>query len=198
MFDVQYTAKLKDGTEITSKVQHLAVAVGNEASNACSFTAAPEPGKGANGGSSSGQKTGQDSLARVGTPQGAVRVPDASADAAHPHNPTEPQDASAAPQNGTEGTNPQGSEQAANPGTAHRAGTQAGTENGTVTGTSGNGVSGGSGSGASGVVQGAAGGGASAGSNALAHTGFAVIPVVIAGVALLGTGAVLVIRRRQK
>ena len=200
MFDVQYTAKLKDGTEITSKVQHLAVAVGNEANNACSFTAAPEPGKGTNGGSSSGQKTGQDSSARVGTPQGAVRVPNAPADAAHPHNPTEPQDASAAPQNGTEGTNPQGSEQAANPGTAQRAGTQAGTttENGTVTGSSGNGVSGGSGSGASGVVQEAAGGGASAGSNALAHTGFAVIPVVIAGVALLGTGAVLVIRRRQK
>ena len=199
MFDVQYTAKLKDGTEITSKVQQLAVAVGNEASNACSFTAAPEPGKGTNGGSSSGQKTGQDSLARVGTPQGAVRVPNAPADAAHPHNPTEPQDASAAPQNGTEGTNPQGSEQAANSGTAQRAGTQVGatTENGTVTGSSGNGASGGSDSGASGVVQGSAGG-ASAGSNALAHTGFAVIPVVIAGVALLGTGAVLVIRRRQK
>ena len=135
----------------------------------------------------------------MGTPQGTVRVPNAPADAAHPHNPTEPQDASAAPQNGTEGTNPQGSEQAANPGTAQRAGTQTGTttENGTVTGSSGNGVSGGSDSGASGVVQGSAGG-ASAGSNALAHTGFAVIPVVIAGVALLGTGAVLVIRRRQK
>ena len=199
MFDVQYTAKLKDGTEITSKVQQLAVAVGNEASNACSFTTASEPGKGTNDGSSSDQNAGQDSSARVGTPQGAVRVPNAPADAAHPHNPTEPQDASAAPQNGTEGTNPQGSEQAANSGTAQRAGTQAGTttENGTVTGSSGNGVSGGSGSGASGVVQGSAGG-ASAGSNALAHTGFAVIPVVIAGVALLGTGAVLVIRRRQK
>ncbi|WP_210396052.1 choice-of-anchor M domain-containing protein, partial [Rothia sp. HMSC071F11] len=65
IFDVQYTAKLKDGTEITSKVQQLAVAVGNEASNACSFTAAPEPGKGTNGGSSSGQNAGQDSSARV-------------------------------------------------------------------------------------------------------------------------------------
>ena len=43
MFDVHYSATLADGTEVNSPVQHLAVAVGKKASDACSFeTAVPK------------------------------------------------------------------------------------------------------------------------------------------------------------
>ncbi|MDU4839497.1 MAG: choice-of-anchor M domain-containing protein, partial [Streptococcus salivarius] len=37
MFDVHYSATLADGTEVSSPVQKLAVAVGKKASDACSF-----------------------------------------------------------------------------------------------------------------------------------------------------------------
>lgn len=43
MFDVHYSATLTDGTEVSSPVQQLAVAVGKKASDACSFeTAVPK------------------------------------------------------------------------------------------------------------------------------------------------------------
>ena len=43
MFDVHYSATLADGTEVSSPVQQLAVAVGKKASDACSFeTAVPK------------------------------------------------------------------------------------------------------------------------------------------------------------
>ena len=43
MFDVHYSATLADGTEVSSPVQKLAVAVGKKASDACSFeTAVPK------------------------------------------------------------------------------------------------------------------------------------------------------------
>ena len=43
MFDVHYSATLADGTEVSSPVQQLAVAVGKDASDACSFeTAVPK------------------------------------------------------------------------------------------------------------------------------------------------------------
>lgn len=43
MFDVHYSATLADGTEVNSPVQQLAVAVGKDASDACSFeTAVPK------------------------------------------------------------------------------------------------------------------------------------------------------------
>lgn len=43
MFDVRYSATLADGTEVSSPVQQLAVAVGKKASDACSFeTAVPK------------------------------------------------------------------------------------------------------------------------------------------------------------
>lgn len=181
MFDVHYSATLADGTEVSSPVQQLAVAVGKKASDACSFeTAVPKDpnaasddfsgvrrvdsatpgGAGGNAGSGQAGQSGQSGAAQSG------------------------QSGQAGASGAAGGVNAQGSADGSADGSA--GGVYPG-------GISGDGTGGGS-LGQSGVS-------ASSGSSqqgGLARTGFGAVSVAVGGALVLGAGTVMVLRARRR
>ena len=181
MFDVHYSATLADGTEVSSPVQQLAVAVGKKASDACSFeTAVPKDpnaasddfsgvrrvdsatpgGAGGNAGSGQAGQSGQSGAAQSGQ-SGQAGASGAAGD-----------------------VNAQGSSDGSADGSA--GGVYPG-------GVSGGGTGGGS-MGQSGVS--ASSGGAQQGG--LARTGFGAASVAVGGALVLGAGTVMVLRSRRR
>lgn len=177
MFDVHYSVTLADGTEVSSPVQQLAVAVGKKASDACSFeTAVPKDpnaasddfsgvrrvdsatpgGAGGNAGSGQAGQSGQSGAAQAG------------------------QSGQAGASGAAGGVNEQDSAD----------GSAGGVYPG---GVSGGGTGGGS-MGQSGVS--ASSGGAQQGG--LARTGFGVVSVAVGGALVLGAGTVMVLRSRRR
>lgn len=177
MFDVHYSVTLADGTEVSSPVQQLAVAVGKKASDACSFeTAVPKDpnaasddfsgvrrvdsatpgGAGGNAGSGQAGQSGQSGAAQAG------------------------QSGQAGASGAAGGVNEQDSAD----------GSAGGVYPG---GVSGGGTGGGS-MGQSGVS--ASSGGAQQGG--LARTGFGAVSVAVGGALVLGAGTVMVLRSRRR
>lgn len=178
MFDVHYSATLADGTEVSSPVQQLAVAVGKKASDACSFeTAVPKDPNAASDDFSGVRRV--DSATPGGT-AGANQPGSAQSGAAQ----------GGSGQAGASGAagdvNAQGSADGSADGSA--GGVYPG-------GISGGGTGGGS-LGQSGVS--AASGGASSQQGGLARTGFGAVSVAVGGALVLGAGTVMVLRSRRR
>lgn len=175
MFDVHYSATLADGTEVSSPVQQLAVAVGKKASDACSFeTAVPKDPKAAADDFSGVRRV--DSATPGGT-AGANQPGSAKSGAAQGG-----QSGQAGASGATGDVNAQGSAD----------GSAGGVYPG---GISGGGTGGGS-LGQSGVS--AASGGVSSQQGGLARTGFGAVSVAVGGALVLGAGTVMVLRSRRR
>lgn len=175
MFDVHYSATLADGTEVSSPVQQLAVAVGKKASDACSFeTAVPKDPNAAADDFSGVRRV--DSATPGGT-AGANQPGSAQSGAAQAGS------GQAGASGAAGGVNAQGS----------------GSADGSAGGVSGGGTGGGTGGGSlgqSGVS--AASGGVSSQQGGLAHTGFGAVSVAVGGALVLGAGTVMVLRSRRR
>ena len=168
MFDVHYSATLADGTEVSSPVQQLAVAVGKKASDACSFeTAVPK-----------------DPNAAADDFSGVRRVDSATPGGAGGDAGSGQAGASGA----AGGMNEQGSGSAdGSAGSVYPGGISGG---GTGGGTGGGSL------GQSGVS--AASGGVSSQQGGLARTGFGAVSVAVGGALVLGAGTVMVLRSRRR
>ena len=168
MFDVHYSATLADGTEVSSPVQQLAVAVGKKASDACSFeTAVPK-----------------DPNAATDDFSGVRRVDSATPGGAGGNAGSGQAGASGA----AGGMNAQGSGSAdGSAGSVYPGGISGG---GTGGGTGGGSL------GQSGVS--AASGGVSSQQGGLARTGFGAVSVAVGGALVLGAGTVMVLRSRRR
>ena len=176
MFDVHYSATLADGTEVNSPVQQLAVAVGKDASDACSFeTAVPKDPNAAKDDFSGVRRV--DSATPGGT-AGANQPGSAQSGAA--------QSGQSGQSGAAGGVNAQGSSDGSADGSA--GGVYPG-------GVSGGGTGGGS-LGQSGVS--ASSGGASSQQGGLARTGFGAVSVAVGGALVLGAGTVMVLRSRRR
>jgi len=171
MFDVHYSATLADGTEVSSPVQQLAVAVGKKASDACSFETAVPKDPNAVADDFSGVRR-VDSATTGGT-AGANQPGSAQSGAAQAGS------GQAGASGAAGGVNAQGS----------------GSADGSAGGVSGGGTGGGS-LGQSGVS--AASGGVSSQQGGLAHTGFGAVSVAVGGALVLGAGTVMVLRSRRR
>lgn len=175
MFDVHYSATLADGTEVSSPVQQLAVAVGKKASDACSFETAVPKDPNAVADDFSGVRR-VDSATTGGT-AGANQPGSAQSGAAQAGS------GQAGASGAAGGVNAQGS----------------GSADGSAGGVSGGGTGGGTGGGSlgqSGVS--AASGGVSSQQGGLAHTGFGAVSVAVGGALVLGAGTVMVLRSRRR
>lgn len=179
MFDVHYSATLADGTEVNSPVQQLAVAVGKDASDACSFeTAVPKDPNAAKDDFSGVRRV--DSATPGGT-AGANQPGSAQSGAAQSG-----QSGQSGASGAAGGVNAQGSSEGSADGSA--GGVYPG-------GVSGGGTGGGS-LGQSGVS--ASSGGASSQQGGLARTGFGAVSVAVGGALVLGAGTVMVLRSRRR
>lgn len=173
MFDVHYSATLADGTEVSSPVQQLAVAVGKKASDACSFeTAVPKDPNAAS-----------DDFSGVRRVDSAT--PGGTAGANQP------------------GSAQSGSGQAGASGAAgdvNAQGSADGSADGSAGGMYPGGISGGGTGGGSLGQSGvsAASGGASSQQGGLARTGFGAVSVAVGGALVLGAGTVMVLRSRRR
>jgi len=177
MFDVHYSATLADGTEVSSPVQQLAVAVGKKASDACSFeTAVPK-----------------DPNAAADDFSGVRRVDSATpGGTAGANQPGSAQ--SGAAQSGQSGQ--AGASGAA--GDVNAQGSSDGSADGSAGGVYPGGISGG---GTGGGSLGQSGVSASSGSSqqgGLARTGFGAVSVAVGGALVLGAGTVMVLRSRRR
>ncbi len=163
LFDVHYSATLTDGTEVSSPVQHLAVAVGQKASEACSFETVI-PGD-----------------------------PTASAPASAPINDF----------NGVRrvklGSGVGGNVGAvqSGPGAGSPGNTSEGNSSGDSVNALGGVNTGGSGTSGGGAGVSASSGGTNAQRGGLAYTGFGVASAALGGLAVLGAGALLILRSRR-
>lgn len=170
MFDVHYSATLADGTEVSSPVQQLAVAVGKKASDACSFeTAVPK-----------------DPNATADDFSGVRRVDSATPGGTAGAN---------QPGSAQSGAAQDGSGQAGASGASGDVNAQ-GSADGSAGGVYPGGVSGGGSLGQSGVS--ATSGGASSQQGGLARTGFGAVSVAVGGALVLGAGTVMVLRSRRR
>lgn len=178
MFDVHYSATLADGTEVSSPVQKLAVAVGKKASDACSFeTAVPK-----------------DPNAAADDFSGVRRVDSATPGGAG-GNAGSGQSGSAQPGSAQSGAVQAGSSQSGASGAAGDVNAQ-GSADGVYPGGVSGGSAGGGSLGQSGVS--AASGSAGAQQGGLARTGFGAVSVAVGGALVLGAGTVLVLRSRRR
>lgn len=174
MFDVHYSATLADGTEVSSPVQQLAVAVGKKASDACSFETAVPKDPNATADDFSGVRR-VDSATPGGT-AGANQPGSAQSGAA--------QDGSG--QAGASGAS----------GDVNAQGSADGSAGGVYPGGVSGGGTGGGSLGQSGVS--ATSGGASSQQGGLARTGFGAVSVAVGGALVLGAGTVMVLRSRRR
>lgn len=175
MFDVHYSATLADGTEVSSPVQQLAVAVGKKASDACSFeTAVPKDPNAA-----------ADDFSGVRHVDSAT--PGGTAGANQPGSAQ-----SGAAQGGQSGQ--AGASGAA--GDMNAQGSADGSAGGVYPGGVSGGGTGGGSLGQSGVS--AASGGVSSQQGGLARTGFGAVSVAVGGALVLGAGTVMVLRSRRR
>lgn len=178
MFDVHYSATLADGTEVSSPVQQLAVAVGKKASDACSFeTAVPK-----------------DPNAAADDFSGVRRV-----DSATPGGAGGNAGAGQAGQSGQAGAaqgGQSGQAGAAGGMNAQGSGSADGSAGGVYPGGISGGGTGGGSLGQSGVS--AASGGVSSQQGGLARTGFGAVSVAVGGALVLGAGTVMVLRSRRR
>lgn len=174
MFDVHYSATLADGTEVSSPVQQLAVAVGKKASDACSFeTAVPKDPNAA-----------ADDFSGVRRVDSAT--PGGTAGANQPGSAQSGQSGQAGASGASGGVSAQGSADGSVDGSA--GGVYPG-------GVSGGGTGGGS-LGQSGVS--ASSGGTSSQQGGLARTGFGAVSVAVGGALVLGAGTAMVLRSRRR
>lgn len=172
MFDVHYSATLADGTEVSSPVQQLAVAVGKKASDACSFeTAVPKDPNAAADDFSGVRRVDSATPGSAGGNAGSGQA-------------GQPGQAGASGASG--GVNAQGSDSADGSADGSAGGVYPG-------GVSGGGTGGGS-LGQAGVS--ASSGGAQQGG--LARTGFGAVSVAVGGALVLGAGTVMVLRARRR
>lgn len=177
MFDVHYSATLADGTEVSSPVQQLAVAVGKKASDACSFeTAVPKDPNAAADDFSGVRRV--DSATPGGT-AGANQLGSAHSGAAQ----------AGAAQGGQSG-------QAGASGDVNAQGSADGSAGGVYPGGVSGGGTGGGSLGQSGVS--AASGGVSSQQGGLARTGFGAVSAAVGGALVLGAGTVMVLRSRRR
>ena len=172
MFDVHYSATLADGTEVSSPVQQLAVAVGKKASDACSFeTAVPK-----------------DPNAVADDFSGVRRV-----DSATPGGTAGANQPGSAQSGAAQGSQ---SGQAGASGDVNAQGSADGSAGGVYPGGVSGGGTGGGSLGQSGVS--AASGGVSSQQGGLARTGFGAVSVAVGGALVLGAGTVMVLRSRRR
>ena len=171
MFDVHYSATLADGTEVSSPVQQLAVAVGKKASDACSFeTAVPKDPNAASDDFSGVRRV--DSATPGGT--------------AGANQPGSAQSGQAGASGAAGDVNAQGSSD----------GSADGSTGGVYPGGISGGGTGGGSLGQSGVS--AASGGVSSQQGGLARTGFGAVSVAVGGALVLGAGTAMVLRSLRR
>lgn len=183
MFDVHYSATLADGTEVSSPVQQLAVAVGKKASDACSFeTAVPKDPNAAKDDFSGVRRV--DSATPGGT-AGANQPGSAQSGTAQGG-----QSGQAGASGAAGDVNAQGSSEGSADGSA------GGVYPGGISGGGTGGGTGGGSLGQSGVS--AASGGVSSQQGGLARTGFGAVSVAVGGALVLGAGTVMVLRSRRR